>query len=146
MDKISFENGVTKASAETMNGLQDNVERAIAGVVESGSNENGSWLKFGNGVMICWHKVSLGNLSMMESGGTNRYYYISSNGNNQMQWMFPKEFVMEPSVNISLESNGYSCVSLGSVIATYVLFWTWAPYASEFRSCKLNCFAIGRWK
>lgn len=29
MDKIDFENGVTKANAETMNGFQGNVERAI---------------------------------------------------------------------------------------------------------------------
>lgn len=146
MDKISFENGVTRASAETMNGLQDNVERAIEGVVESGSNENGSWLKFGNGVMICWYKEDVGSLNMTESGGTNRYYYIAGDGSGGKEWRFPQEFVAEPSVNVSLQSNGYSCTCLGSVATTVVNFWIWSPYATSFSRCKLNCFAIGRWR
>ena len=53
MEKIDFTNNVTPASAGTMNTLQDNIENAINGVVESGNNTNGSYTKFSDGTMIC---------------------------------------------------------------------------------------------
>ena len=41
MEKINFINNQTPASATTMNTFQNNIENAINGVIESGSNTNG---------------------------------------------------------------------------------------------------------
>lgn len=43
MEKINFVNGQSPyISATNLNNLQDNVENAINGIIESGSNENGN--------------------------------------------------------------------------------------------------------
>lgn len=55
MEKINFENlpsTNTPINATNLNQLQTNVENAINGVVESGSNSNGSWVKFEDGTLI----------------------------------------------------------------------------------------------
>lgn len=45
--------GTTPLKAFNLNKMQDNIEEAINGVVESGSNANGSYIKFTDGTMIC---------------------------------------------------------------------------------------------
>ena len=54
MKKITFVNeNEPYLSAENLNQMQDNIETAINGVVKSGSNENGSYIKFADGTLIC---------------------------------------------------------------------------------------------
>lgn len=54
MEKITFVNeNAPYVSAENLNQMQENVESAINGVVESGSNDNGYWIKYADGTMIC---------------------------------------------------------------------------------------------
>ena len=60
MEKINFVNGQSPyISATNLNNLQDNVENAINGIIESGSNENGKYIKFSDGTLICYGKASM---------------------------------------------------------------------------------------
>jgi len=61
--------GGTDLNAKTFNNMQDNIEKAIDGVVESGSNENGSWTKWEDGTMICTKKVDLENVVFNRAWG-----------------------------------------------------------------------------
>ena len=54
MEKINFvNNSEPYLSAENLNQMQDNIENAVNALVESGSNDNGSYIKFADGTMIC---------------------------------------------------------------------------------------------
>lgn len=53
MEKITFVNeNAPYVSAENLNQMQDNVESAINGIIETGSNNNGRWIKWADGTMI----------------------------------------------------------------------------------------------
>lgn len=75
MEKINFKNkgepGAIPANADNLNLMQNNVENSfksnkttsdkdtyscnyINGIIESGSNSNGNWIKFSDGTMICY--------------------------------------------------------------------------------------------
>ena len=60
MDKIKFVNNGQPAINDTnLNQMQTNIENAInAIIVESGSNANGSYIKWSDGTMICRKKVT----------------------------------------------------------------------------------------
>lgn len=98
MDKIPFEDGVktqeayvtvneqnypvtpavwtgtTPLKAFNLNKMQDNIEEAINGVVESGSNANGSWVKFSDGTMMQWGSKSFVGA---ETGNTGSYAIVT---------------------------------------------------------------------
>ena len=60
MEKINFVNGQSPyISATNLNNLQDNVETINAIIVESGSNANGSYIKWSDGTMICYGRASM---------------------------------------------------------------------------------------
>ena len=75
MEKIVFENlpsTKTPINAKNLNQLQENIENAMSSIVESGSNDNGNYIKFENGIMMCFQNVIM-NVSLT-SGGNNAYY------------------------------------------------------------------------
>jgi len=56
MQKINFQNlpnTTTPVSATNLNQLQTNVENGINGVIDSGSNANGYYVKYQDGTLIC---------------------------------------------------------------------------------------------
>lgn len=61
-------------------------------IVESGNNENGEYVRWGNGLQMCW------------GSGTLSY---STNFILNFRWTFPKPFISPPNAtpNIGLESN-----------------------------------------
>lgn len=164
MQKITFEDlpsTNTPLNANNLNTLQDNVEDAIdglisnnygtsnsngytqnyinnnVGVVESGSNANGNYIKFADGTMICYAILPF-NLAI-----TSQYegiYYA-----NTGSIIFPQEFISTPVINIMLRGiagGGYSFYNvLTSEFSGFV--WKIQSKTSEF---SLLYQAIGRWK
>lgn len=60
MQKINFNdlpNTETPINSSNLNQLQTNVENAINGIIESGSNDNGSYVKFADGTLIQCLKI-----------------------------------------------------------------------------------------
>lgn len=71
MDKINFVNKGQPAVNDTnLNLMQSNIETAISNVIEKGSNANGTYIKFSNGIMICHKKVTFTGVAVNISAGS----------------------------------------------------------------------------
>ena len=141
MEKINFINNQAPAlNATNLNQLQTNIENAINSVVESGSNDNGSWIKYSDGTMICTKKVS-GKIDM-----TTAWYTLYTGEFNLGS--SPQTFISAPFVNYSMVGE-YAFVtgttkkptttSLGNVMLVRPSSLTNMPY-------EIDIIAIGKWK
>jgi hypothetical protein len=171
MDKINFTNYPstdTPISADNLNLLQTNVENAIptsaneygssqtapysqnyintnVGVVESGSNSNGSYIKYSDGTMICY-KIVTGTTNISTAWGNG---YTSGADNSIYLGNFAAEFISKPIVNVTLERGSSNCwlasnINVGTISAGIVslLRFTMATNVAY----TLNVIAIGKWK
>ena len=143
MNKIKFENLPSKktpVSAEILNTMQDNIEKAIGEIIESGSNSNGQYIKFSDGTMICRKYINFGQKAISNTWGS---FYESEKftiGN------YPKPFIEIPQIFImplntffiEKDSTSISKTSWGDFYAT-------RP-ASATMYIPVDCFAIGKWK
>lgn len=169
MQKITFENlpsTDTPINASNLNTLQDNVEDAIdslmsntygtsqtegycqeyinnnVGVVESGSNTNGSYIKYADGTMICWGYF--GQTFTEGQWGSLWEYSLVSTVN------FPAEFVGNISINANLvqgQDGGTGAISKinynnSGIFAMNVIRPT--QYSSKL--FYVSYIAIGKWK
>lgn len=142
MDKIDFVNNGQPAINDTnLNQMQTNIENAINAIkVESGSNTNGSYIKFSDGTMICRKYINFGKKAITTTWGS---FYESEKitiGN------YPEPFIEIPQIFImplntffiEKESSSISKTSWGDFYAT-------RP-ASATMYIPVDCFAIGKWK
>lgn len=62
MEKIDFKdypNTDTPINAENLNEMQDNIENDINAIIESGSNANGNYVKYADGTLVCYNRISV---------------------------------------------------------------------------------------
>ena len=112
-------------------------------VVESGTNTNGSWLKYANGIMICIKKIKFTNVIIDKAWGS---VYETANVVNFGN--YAQEFIEIPSVSIDL-ADGSTCFcesfsgrtkkSIGST-------WLWKPAVEADGTMTFDIIAIGKWK
>ena len=152
MDKIDFKNNQEPdLSAETLNQMQTNIQTAISTletnidteigqIIESGSNTNGSYIKFSDGTMICRKYIDFGQKAISNEWGS---FYESEKmtiGN------YPEPFIEIPQIFImplntffiEKESSSISKTSWGD-------FYAVRP-VSQAIYITVDCFAIGKWK
>lgn len=148
MEKINFVNNEAPyLSAENLNQMQDNIENAISGVVESGSNSNGSWIKYADGTMIIRQKYI--DPQAITSVSMGSLYRVGLD----VPPDFPVPFVGEvPEVSITL-TNCWLGWLMGIELETTLTNATggnFVPLASAtnktFQNVVINIIAIGRWK
>lgn len=106
MDKITWINGQaggTPLSAENLNQMEDNIETAIndvqtyaEGIVESGTNVNGKYIKYKDGTMVCTKKVTFNNVNVNQQAGSLYHSPDLSLGS------FAEAFESTPIVNASI--------------------------------------------
>lgn len=140
MEKINFVNGQSPyISATNLNNLQDNVENAINGIIESGSNANGNYIKYADGTMICYKRVNFGNISISNPWGA---FYESEElniGNYAQPFIEePRTFVMPVNTFFVERSSNMNETSFGSFYAVRPVSTT--VYVT------VDCIAIGKWK
>lgn len=154
MNKINFENlpsTNTPLSAENLNLMQDNIEDAISnslidakdytdtkGITESGSNANGSYIKYDDGTMICYiYKGFNLNITKQFEG----VYYENSG-----DILFPQEFISTPIINITargLAGGGYSFYTIeNNKFSGFI----WKTQSKSDANLWLMITAYGRWK
>lgn len=143
----------TPLSADNMNDLEqriksgfDDVDSAINAIIETGSNANGRYYKFINGLLICEHRITV-TVSSWEAWGSI-YRSIPS-----FKWTFPLAFqnYSRPRTFFSCNSAVYGVLSCGTdgdnnntQSASIQAFKpSDAGANTEFH---FSCFAIGRWK
>ena len=143
MEKIEFKNlpdTSTPFTAENFNQLQSNVEDAINGIVESGSNTNGEWTKWANGTMICTKRL-VGRASLNLWNAPIIFADIPC-GN------FSQTFTTIQSIQATSENNqvvAYSITNFTTTSAGTIRITGCASVGME-KSYILHIFAIGRWK
>ena len=77
MQKINFQDlpsTTTPLSANNLNQLQTNVENAINGVIESGSNANGSYVKYSDGTLIQYNNATVNDQAISNQYGNTGLY------------------------------------------------------------------------
>lgn len=76
----------------------------FTGIVKSGSNENGNYVLFADGTMICWTTI-VGKTFDCTQLPTGSYYYKDADGTeNIKQWFFPSVFNSVPTVSCTVSS------------------------------------------
>ena len=137
-------NQTTPVNATRMNhiegGIYDN-SVAISNIIESGSNSNGSWIKYSDGTMICYQSFTC-NVNYSTKYGSGYYAEITDEIKS-----FPVSFIETPKVSIGLTTNyGIGCALRDTnteKCATNIFVYT---FASRTDTITLNIIAIGRWK
>ena len=142
MEKINFKNGQAPAlNATNLNQLQTNVENAINSVVERGSNDNGSWIKYSDGTMICYKSTGEINMNLTTSWGS--LYEGTINLGN-----FPTEFIETPTISVTSFGSGM-LIEQGGIDASKT---SWGnitgvrPQSVTGAKARFYLIAIGRWK
>lgn len=110
-------------------------------------NENGTAVKYSNGIMKCYHKI-IGNQFDCTSHIEGRYYFtdVNNSSENSKQWTFPVAFIEPPVVNLSVSSSAYSYNSIGWANNTTAIGYCVLPYAVTGTQFTWNFTARGRWK
>lgn len=144
-------------SAETLNDMQDNIEDAINGVVESGNNTNGSWVKYSDGTMICrktFEKTSFLTTTSYSTSVQGINIYRS----NPVTWTFPIDFIdtnyqIELTVNTGLNGSRFCLPRInGSTSATSAIIQLlgledFTQNATGYTNLNsVYAVAVGRWK
>lgn len=110
-------------------------------IVESGSNNNGSWIKYSDGRLITMHKVTR---TLARTSAWGNMYESTTQadlGNYPMAFKdIPFVYVTLHEVNASLEAVQFS--SANNAGKVYIL----APTSSESADYTFQVLAIGRWK
>ncbi|WP_445572072.1 hypothetical protein [Pseudomonas sp. E102] len=133
----------TKLAAAAMVGTVSQSGGVPTGaIIERGSNTNGSFVKFADGTMICWHLASLGSIPVTNAAGGVVYSVA------QLGLPFPFPFAGSPSVLISsISSGGLSWISMGSALPTSSStqnYFVLAPVAATI-AITVMMIATGRW-
>ena len=152
MNKIVFVNNGQPAINDTnLNQMQTNIANAISTletkidteigqIIESGSNTNGSYIKFSDGTMICRKYINFGQKAISNEWGS---FYESEKmtiGNYPEPFIeIPQIFVMPLNTFfIEKDATGISKTSWGD-------FYAVRP-VSQAIYIPVDCFAIGKWK
>lgn len=110
-------------------------------IEESGSTENGSYIKFSEGTMICYYTYSSSNRNF-DGSDVNGIRYCTDT-----LW-FPQQFTSTPTVTASTFIDGY-CGFVGRINAESTLFSVMLCIVGNVditRNIEITYTAIGRWK
>lgn len=111
-----------------------------ARIIESGSNDNGSWTKWSDGTMICRKTMSYTNIAINNAWGSLYESNSSLNiGNYAMPFINVPEISITPCNPIIIEKIGDATAS------SFGTFYAAKPKTAE-ETFTINCIAIGRWK
>lgn len=116
----------------------------INGIIESGSNENGNWIKYADGTMICTKTISI------ITPITSQWGALYESG-DVILGQFPQAFISNPRVSVTNNS------SSGSGALIEAVFSVTTTSAGKCWLCRgtsrdspvpyvLDIIAIGRWK
>lgn len=166
MEKINFKNkgepGAIPANADSLNLMQNNVENSfksiktisdtdtyncnyINNIVESGNNDNGNWVKFEDGTMICTRTITA-TIDCTNAWGT--LYY----GQNNDKYNFAQSFIKPPILNLQYNTTGamsfIPIVYSGIVIDNdgFKRIEITRPNSVANIGVKVYVIAIGKWK
>ncbi len=114
----------------------------VKSIAESGSNENGEWIKFADGTMICWGVRRINGITTSIASGGN----IPKTG-TLTRFDFPVTFISPPNVSINANRHGawvgYAWTASMTQTQEYTIYTDTAVSNQYF---DVTWTAIGRWK
>lgn len=116
------------------------VHAVKSGIMESGSNDNGNYIKFYDGTMICYETISK-NVSLTD--------YWSQLKKGLTSITFSQKFISIPLVNVGLvdaEKFAQLSISADSVNTSGFTAIVFKPNAVTNTGIKFSYIAIGKWK
>ena len=115
----------------------------INGLITSGSNANGSWVKYPDGTMICYGTVSKGTQTFNQVYYTDFYRSPLEN----ITITYPQEFISSPVCDINIIGAPQFIVitSQGTATAT-PSFTPVTPIQQSNIEIIANYIAVGKWK
>src|SRR5690625_1853880 len=129
-------------TAGTYQALVDEIKalKQQLGIAEMGENENGSYIRYENGVQECWHIEEYEDIDMTdESGSIYRSIGLS--------WDYPKPFIDDNVVVSFSSSNSQIWIdSSGNGDSTRVPYRAFSGTSNRSRDFIVRTFAIGQWK
>ena len=132
--------GATPLSANNLNAMQDGIYEDINSVVESGSNENGQYIKFADGTMICCGRKIESTTTWTQWG-----YAINWDATNPVT--FPQSFLNVYYCN-AMACGGYAAGVIRCRFDNNGIFGITFSRADGLRDADIeySWIAIGRWK
>lgn len=122
---------------------KSNLVGAINSVVESGTNSNGSWIKYADGTMICTKKIVTQQQINVAFGGLYETSNTVNFGNYAMPFISVPDTILATSLGRSCLLEGiqdYSNTSFGRT-------WLMRPSADvSVNEYTISLLAIGKWK
>ena len=117
----------------------------VNGIVESGTNQYGNWIKYSDGTMICTRIMPM-TISCNKQWGS--LYY----GTNTDPWNFPQTFIAPPIMSIKCIKTGngsffvgeYTGLEIGNSYFKNIDIIR--PNSYNDVTVSVHCIAIGRWK
>ena len=133
----------TPITADNLQHMDDGIEEAhnlIGSIIASGSNENGSFIKFADGTMICTKTVT-GTINFTTEW-YSRYLGTLDLGN------YAQTFIERPKLNVQFYgSNSQWVVSMNDVDVTHIATITVCkPNQVSNVNAYYDVIAIGKWK
>lgn len=144
--KTNWVDGTTPLSASNMNKIENQLEtntNDIAGIIESGSNANGNWIKYADGTMICYKKVEITGLNINSAWGS-----LYENSSSISLGNFPQTFVDVPTITVDKTSGTGCWIQVNENITSSYAGDCYVVSATSRSGANINfeIIAIGRWK
>lgn len=145
---ITIQKGGVTVDSFTTNAANNKTINIPATITESGSNSNGTYIKYSDGTMICTkHFVTANNIPISQTWGSG---YTSGEGNLVSLGSFANTFYSVPVVNVTVGRAGGSNAWLGAISNTsnsYAGDVTLLRFSSNTGTkYSFDIIAIGRWK
>ena len=141
--KVNLDNNLILKS-ENVEYNNDTLKNTLDKIIESGSNDNGSWIKYSDGTLIQYGNVTK-SINVKTKSGSSGWYYDDGYAIN-----FPINFSdtnyfaeVKPAISSLITLNVYSITNYKNSICEFNLSSNIEYNNSNY---KFRWFAIGRWK
>ena len=129
---------IVKGMADGAEAIQANF--TAIGETEKGTNENGTYIKFGDGTMICYNRVALSSINMQSPWGS---LFISP----KLPTTFPATFFASPVVSVSMENlTGDGAIWMNESSEVGSFNGRFVRGAALTFTGTMGWVAVGRWK
>lgn len=144
MNKINFENlpsTNTPINAENLNAMQNNIENAINNILQSGTTNNVNYIKYIDGTLIQYGKVTLQSYTGRSSGGLTYWSQATT-------ITLPVSFLnvnYSVTTNVNLANMNNFAQSYGAIEGVNQVKISFVSTADEDNR-NIDFICIGRWK
>ena len=144
MNKINFKNlpsTNTPLNAENLNAMQNNIENAINNILQSGTTNNVNYIKYIDGTLIQYGKVTLQSYTGRSSGGLTYWSQATT-------ITLPVSFLnvnYSVTTNVNLANMNNFAQSYGAIEGVNQVKISFVSTADEDNR-NIDFICIGRWK